>query len=866
MKRKIKLTKRISRYFSLLLLAGFVVTLQGIAGAALPPVLEQLDNLTLTNGPADVALDQQGSIYIAETNENRVSIFSQSGHFTGKTLNITRPLCVAVDAGGRILVGSDSPGSVSVYSPSLNFLFKLGTGDGEFGKPMDIAINAAGQVYVVDNANNSISIYNTTATTGTKIGSIGTPGVADQQQPAGALWHPTSLAIDQNAGEIVVLDHQQFLDNSSEISIWVDGTRIQYFDLNGASLPGRSYSKYGYNKVSWGVYDISKGEMTRANQLTVDSQSRVYVTDSRNQFGYQYIMIYDNHDTFLGAINSANSPFDIPMGITIGQSDRLYVASLLTQKVEVFGVDDFTAFTTTPQAIEFTVIETDPAPPSQGVTVTNQGPASISITASSQDAWITATAPTGSLDSQNPAASVTIGVNPTGLTAGTYNGSVVVTSVEVGLAETIPVILVVQPKPLKVTGGPLDFEITSGTTAASQPLLVEKTVGQELSWKTSVDEAWIVLDKTIGATPSTVRVYVNSSDLDVGTYNGTITFAQLDDSYPVDVQVSLTITADPGGNGTPEDLGNFHWNKHWTISQLVTTETGIANDLLGVSGTSKKDALVVGKNGAIFHFDGKDWTELVSDTTNVLNSVWSGSEASASAVGAEELVLSYDGTDWTGTAPGGNSLQDIWGVDTTTFTVDEFGVILESGYNTDAALRTVWGNAADDVFVAGEAGAIFHYDGTDWTSMTSTTTEWLNGLWSSSATDVFAVGENGTVVHYDGAVWTAMDSGTTANLNGICGTSADDVYAVGDNSLILHYDGAAWTAMDSGATLVDEFGAEFKVDLNDIWCSDTGEIVAVGDSGTVILGKGKKFQLLQYIATMIANTNKAGNKKEEETK
>jgi hypothetical protein len=37
----------------------------------------------------------------------------------------------------------------------------------------------------------------------------------------------------------------------------------------------------------------------------------------------------------------------------------------------------------------------------------------------------------------------------------------------------------------------------------------------------------------------------------------------------------------------------------------------------------------------------------------------------------------------------------------------------------------------------------------------------LSAVWGSSATDVFAVGDAGTIFHYDGSTWSPMASGTS---------------------------------------------------------------------------------------------------------
>jgi hypothetical protein len=62
-------------------------------------------------------------------------------------------------------------------------------------------------------------------------------------------------------------------------------------------------------------------------------------------------------------------------------------------------------------------------------------------------------------------------------------------------------------------------------------------------------------------------------------------------------------------------------------------------------------------------------------------------------------------------------------------------------------------------------------------------------VWGSSGSDVFAVGDGDTILHYDGADWSAMSSGTYHRLYGVWGSSDRDVFAVGGGGAILHYSG-----------------------------------------------------------------------------
>ena len=55
----------------------------------------------------------------------------------------------------------------------------------------------------------------------------------------------------------------------------------------------------------------------------------------------------------------------------------------------------------------------------------------------------------------------------------------------------------------------------------------------------------------------------------------------------------------------------------------------------------------------------------------------------------------------------------------------------------------------------------------------------LYGVWGSSGSDVFAVGDGGTILHYDGSAWSTMTSSATGYLFSVWGTSHNNVWAVG---------------------------------------------------------------------------------------
>lgn len=175
--------------------------------------------------------------------------------------------------------------------------------------------------------------------------------------------------------------------------------------------------------------------------------------------------------------------------------------------------------------------------------------------------------------------------------------------------------------------------------------------------------------------------------------------------------------------------------------------------------------------------------------------------------------------------------------------------------------RALWAVAQNDVWAVGDAGTIFHYDGSKWATSPSGTNESLSGVWAASAQEVIAVGTKGVALKWDGkkwsqetsgtqqklvgiwgsgptawavgdagtirkrtsGTWSAQTSGVATNLSGVWGRSGTEVYAVGDAGAILKSDGSTWTAMTSGT-------AE---NLYGIW-GDATSAVAVGSNGTVL--------------------------------
>lgn len=156
----------------------------------------------------------------------------------------------------------------------------------------------------------------------------------------------------------------------------------------------------------------------------------------------------------------------------------------------------------------------------------------------------------------------------------------------------------------------------------------------------------------------------------------------------------------------------------------------------------------------------------------------------------------------------------------------------------DTALSGVWGSGPDDVYMVGgdeTRGAVYHYDGTDWTEDTSVDTpDLLVWVFGFGADDVWIVGETGTVLHGSFGSWAEVDSGTEAPLWGVWGSDPDDAWVVGgspsgDTPTLLHWDGVGFTPH----TLAPEQNDRKAVALFKVW-GIGGRTFAVGQDGLII--------------------------------
>lgn len=105
-------------------------------------------------------------------------------------------------------------------------------------------------------------------------------------------------------------------------------------------------------------------------------------------------------------------------------------------------------------------------------------------------------------------------------------------------------------------------------------------------------------------------------------------------------------------------------------------------------------------------------------------------------------------------------------------------------------LFDVQGTGPDDVYAAGNKGAMFHFNGTSWNYMDMGTSSPITSLWENDGT-MYAVGHDGKIWRNTTGQWNSMDSGTSKDLYGI-GEFNEAIYACGADGTLRRLSGSAW--------------------------------------------------------------------------
>lgn len=235
-----------------------------------------------------------------------------------------------------------------------------------------------------------------------------------------------------------------------------------------------------------------------------------------------------------------------------------------------------------PLNLNFSNIQGQPNPSGQVVTITNNGNGALKWNTTVNQlasSWLGA-APTGGTIGPKQSGQVTIGVDTSTLSPGTYVGQVILDGKDIGGHEasgspqTVTINLVVQP-PCVLTqpsSRALTFSYTQGGTAPSSQNVTFTGTGScswPLSWATTLappsSSSWLALAPSSGSIKgsgetATIQVSVNTGNLSPGTYTAQVSIGATDSSgtqaqgSPQAFSVTLTVVQPCSLNLSPTSL------------------------------------------------------------------------------------------------------------------------------------------------------------------------------------------------------------------------------------------------------------------------------------------------------------------------
>ncbi|HEY7391633.1 MAG TPA: hypothetical protein VH640_24170 [Bryobacteraceae bacterium] len=296
-------------------------------------------------------------------------------------------------------------------------------------------------------------------------------------------------------------------------SLTFSPTSLTFQSTNGTATPGTQ---------SIGVTAAS------ATQFTITSNSWINVSYPGN--------LVTPH-TLTVSVNPAGLPNGLTSGsinVTAGGVTQVIPVTLtVTGNPSTGGT-----ISASPQSLSFTAV-VGGASQNHTVTVSSSGgPTSFTVSTSSSAAWLSASPTTASTQSN-----ITVTVNPSGLTASNYQGTVTISA---GNTVTIPVTLTVQAPPaISASVSNLSFSyVSGGSTPASQALTINGSTGGFTATAASDTGSWLSVTPASGNAGATITVSVNPSGIGIGQHTGTITVTGTN-GLTGQVAVSVALTVNP---------------------------------------------------------------------------------------------------------------------------------------------------------------------------------------------------------------------------------------------------------------------------------------------------------------------------------
>lgn len=259
--------------------------------------------------PTDVAVDNEGKIYVVDSANNQVLVFAADGKYLlafgsegkpGEALSF--PVGITTTSDGLVLVADRGNQKIRVFNSdgSLHKTFDTKIGENRY-TPVDVAVDSKGKrIFVTASIPfHQIMVLDANGKLVSRWGSAGSNN--------GEFRFPATIAISRNDDEIYLVD--------------VLNTRVQAFDMDG---------RFVVTVGSWGV---TPGKLFRPKGVALMRDNSVLVSDSY----LGVVQLYDSDTRFRAVlgVDGQIARFNTPTGLQVDDRNRVYIVETMANRVSV---------------------------------------------------------------------------------------------------------------------------------------------------------------------------------------------------------------------------------------------------------------------------------------------------------------------------------------------------------------------------------------------------------------------------------------------------------------------------------------------------------------------------------------------------
>jgi sugar lactone lactonase YvrE len=292
---------------------------------------------TTFNLPSSIAIDAQGTLYIADSGNHLIRKITSNGTVSvvagstrgyengpGTSAKFNVPTGITVDGQGNLYIADSFNHKIRKITPSGTVSTLAGSGEGyedgigtdaRFKSPIGIVLNALNNLYVSTEGHKIREVSTTTGVVSTLAGS--TAGYADGAGMDAKFHYPIGMAVDSQ-GELYVADSHNHKIRKVSVSGMVStfaGSSIGYLDGSGINSQFR----------------LPSG-------VTIDSEGTLYIADRENH-KIRKITANGDVNTLAGSSKgytdgpSGLAQFNYPIGTAIDSQGVLYIADFFNHKI-----------------------------------------------------------------------------------------------------------------------------------------------------------------------------------------------------------------------------------------------------------------------------------------------------------------------------------------------------------------------------------------------------------------------------------------------------------------------------------------------------------------------------------------------------